>query len=337
MNRRFFDASVFVYCFLLIFSCLTGLYLDLTTFKAVGLLGLAWSIFAALVFIWVVERVYYFKKQAGATRQKKLPHQIINTMQRQRIYNQGIKAVRSYNSINLFILICGALYCGWMLWVAIHPEQHEGMARLKDMISGFFADEGLRPIAYFSFTPLLYAFVNIVDLLIVFIAFWMVQLYVYSNSQCWNIVWLALPLFFLSFFAMMGPGNLVHDLTMPVHIMKGYGWSNIEPLQSLGAIPDERLSYLQMRIYASGFAGATFFYLPGLVVALILIRNMFSKSLDKRLPFVGLFVLAIMLYVDIFYAAQPREFSLWLSGWCILGVVCIRERSGMRKIYRIHQ
>lgn len=337
MNKGFFDTSVFVYCLLLILSCLAGLYVDLTSFKAIGLVGLTWSIFSALVFLWVVERVYYFKQQTGLGRQKKLPHQILNSMQRQRIYNQGVKAVRSYNSTNFFILVCGALYGAWMFWVALHPLHHGSIAHLEDMINGFFADEGQKPIAYFAFAPILSALVNIAGLLIVFLVFWLVQLYVYSNSKCWNIVWLALVLFFLSFFAMIGADNMVHDLSMPVHILKGYGWSNIGVLQTLGAIPEGRLSYLQMRIYANGVAGATFFYLAGFFIMLILIRNMFSKSLDKRLPLVGLLVLAIMLYVDICYSFQPQTFSLWLSGWCVLGIACIRERSGVRKIYRIHQ
>lgn len=337
MNKHFYDVSFFAYCFLLVFSCMSGLFLDLSSPKLLGIVGLAWSALSLLVFLWVVERVYYFKKQVGKTGEPGLSHRILKSMSQQKFYNLGVKALRSFNAINFLIIICGALYCFWMFYLALSPPRVEPLLKLNELIADFFQGQGLAEPNIFWASPMISAWLNATILLILFLVFWLMQLYVYSNSQYWNIAWLALSLFFLSFFAMIGPGNSVNSLHIPDNIWIGYGWSNIDVLQALGIIPNERLSYFQMRFYASGITGVTFFYLPGLIVMFVLMRNMFSKSLDRRLPLIGLLVLLVLLYVDIGYNANIRQFSLWISGWCLLGCVSIRERSNIRRIYRIHQ
>lgn len=97
------------------------------------------------------------------------------------------------------------------------------------------------------------------------------------------------------------------------------------------------MSALQRRIYALGMPGAVLAYLPGTIVALVLLRNAFTKASPKIKVVAGLSVLCALLAADIFYPAGASAFGLHLAGWSALAFLSIRGRTDVRKIYRLYQ
>lgn len=337
MNKKFFDASIIIFCFLLIISTIGTFFANLASIKIIGLLGLAWSLLAFLMFLWLYERLYYYKKQIKPAKDNGLSHKLITSMQNQRIYNYGMKALRAHNPANFFILGSGVFYILWQIFEPAGTMQSAKLIQLHTIITDFFVDAELLESSSIEFLSILSIIQNSVIIGIVFFIYWLAQIYVYGSSRAESLFWLALSLFCVAFFLLI---SLNSGLSVPVitdDLLTGYQWHNLETLQKLGVIPQGNLSYFQLRLYAVGLSGALIFYIPGFIITLILIRNLFSRSLDKRMCFCGLMVLLVLLCTDLFYAANIKQFSLWVSGWCLLGVTSIRAKSGMRKIYKLHQ
>lgn len=336
-SKKFFDTSLFFFCLLLVCSCLSALFLDMQSLKILAFTGLLWSVLALLTTLWITERLYYFKRRIAGKNSAGLSHQILASMQEQRVYNYGMKAFRAYNPANLLIMVCGLMYILWLVWTSARPEASQALYQLNIFIEDFFRSENIDykdTMAFLSWQALLQ---NVMGVLIVFLIYWLSQIYVYGNSHAANIYWLALGLFFMSFFSLLGSSEFAGLPAIPESHWTGYNWSNIDVLRALQVIPSEPLSYFQLRIYAIGMAGVTLFYMPVVVIALYLVRNCFLKSIDRRIPLSGLGVLMVLLYVDLAMGADAKQFCLWASGFCLLGVCSIRERSDIRKIYRLHQ
>lgn len=336
MNGKFLDTSLFIFCAFLSLSSMNALFTNLNYEAGIGIMAIGWAVLGLSLLLWVIERVYYYKKQIKLAREDNLSEKLISSMQRQKVYNQGMKALRSLNVVTISVLLSGVLYVLYNFWVVFHSQPTQSLEQLDSMINAYYASQGMEYKVNNNFEALYNFVMECAILMVIMIVFWLSQLYVYANAAARNIIWLSLAIFFLSVFVLLQPGMRTDMLFIPSNIHNGYGWDNLAVLQAMDIIPDGKLSYFQQRYYALGMSGALLFYLPGLVLASSLIKNLFAKTVEKIYPALGLLVLIVLVYVDFMYTGNLRLFSIWLSGWSCLGILSIRNRSNSRKIYRIH-
>lgn len=336
MDGKFLDTSLFLFCALLSLSSMSALFTALSYEAGIGIMAIGWSILAVSLVLWVIERVYYYKKQIRQAHEDRLSDKLISSMQRQKVYNQGMKALRSLNSVTISVLLSGLLYIFYNFWVVFHSQPTQSLEQLDSLINAYYSSQGIDYKVNNNFEALYRFVMETAILMIIMIVFWLSQLYVYANATARNIIWLSLTIFFLSIFILVQPGMRTDTFIVPSNVHNGYGWYNLPVLQAMGIIPDGKLSYFQQRYYALGMSGALLFYLPGLILTVALIKNLFSKMVEKIYPALGLLVLIALVYVDFMYTGNLRLFSIWVSGWSCLGILSIRNRSNSRKIYRIH-
>ncbi len=324
---------------LLLLSCVSSLYPGGVDRSIMGFLGLFWALTGFMILLWLSERLYYYKKQLKHEKRDHLPAKLLETMERQKVYNAGVKALKSFNALNLCILCCGALYLIWAIWTCYNPQEDAAMQDLESTIISLFSlsedNSAKSSIHFFAYGDVI--MMNVMPIFIIGIIFWLAQLFVYSTQAGENLLIPALSIFALLFSLLVSTGAFIWDPIFPVMQWVGYGWGRAEILQGMQQIPADALSGISYRIYDTGVPGALLFYLPGVCVFMALLLQCLTRSGNHKRAYAGLAVLAVLLISDLFMRPDPRMFGLWMSGWAALGILSVHTRHGVRKIYRIYQ
>ncbi|MAE51182.1 MAG: hypothetical protein CMH27_05180 [Micavibrio sp.] len=336
MHKTFYDSAVYFYVCLLIGSCFAAFYPDASD-SMMAFVGVLWSLLVFGMLLWMLERLHYHNKFTYKLGKKRLPEHLLDKMKRQKVYSKGMRSLKSFSVVNWFLLVSLLIFFIWGLWVTHSPNMPESLYALNDRILYYFKSfENFDRDSYRFFSFMDVSVRNILPLFIVALAYWAGQVFAYSNRNGHIIMWLCISLFVISLLLFVLYYTPVYN-TFNLGVWGGYGWGRIDVLKALGVISSASQSSLQVRLYTLGLPGVFFLYLPALVVALIFIRNMFTKSTDRYKITLGLVILCVLFCIDAFYADDTAAFALWLSGWSCIAFLSIRGRTDVRKIYRIYQ
>jgi len=326
-----------MYMFLLVGCCLVTLY-PVFSPLTMAFIALLWGLLAAGMTLWMLERVQDYKKNATPPpRGGHLPESLIYKMRRQNSYSRGVRSTKAYSMHNFYLLIALLMFAAWGVGITLNPVTPPALLDLNDQIlSVFRMSDGFDPASYSFISVSDVLLRNTMPLLVLVLAFWLGQVFAYSTRAAEVLVWLCFSLFVMVstlLFVFAAPINK----PFPVDIWDGYGWGRSAVLQALEIIPSGDISALQRRLYALGMPGAILAYLPGVMMALVLLRNAFTKASPKIKVLAGFAVLCALLAADMFYPSGAAAFGLNLAGWSALAFLSIRGRTDVRKTYRLYQ
>lgn len=338
MNRYFFEQALYIYAALHIFSATLILITPESRFIT-GIISLLWALLSTALALWLWERLIFLARQTRDDN-RALPQKLLAGMDRQYIYNQGLHALKSLNSIVLYVFIGGLFYVSAALWSSFAPVVYPPLEKLNEQISAYLLTQGLAGYVqddYYFFFPV--AIQQIAPLVIIGLSFWMAQIFTYGARQGRMVLIVLLGIFAIVFLKLIwSASDLIIDTSrVPSQLWQGYGWGRIGILQALGAAPDTQLSAFQIRVFETGLSGALLSLLPACAAFLVLLRNVLAKEGQVPSGCLGFAVLLILAYADFYMAYNPDMLGLWLSGWSALSILCIYQKQGMRKIYRIYQ
>lgn len=335
-NRKFHDVVIMLFGALLFVSCFSGIVISQER-QLLGFLGLFWGLLGLMVLLWLCERLFYYKQQIKKPGGKLLSDTLLENMERQKIYNAGIQAMKSFNILSISIFGCGMAYIFWAIWMCYTPETQPALEGLDRRILAYFSlhnPEGVR-LVFLPYSEIMA--LHIMPLLIVGIVFWISQLLAYSNPAIEPVLIFAMGIFIAIFLYVAGGTGGAWLFYFPAVEWSGYGWGRASLLQAMGVLPEHAMSTLSHRLYATGITGVALFYLSGLCLVFVFLKQIFIRGVGNPRALSGLAVLFIMLGCDVFVPVERATPGLWIAGWSILGMLAAQSRHGVRKSYRLYQ
>lgn len=336
MKRKFLEKSIFVFATGLILTALMD-ELFPKSLKALGIAASFWTFMAIFILIWLEERLYQVKTNHADTAAP-LSYKLVDDMDRQAVYDQGIFALKAVNLLTLLIISAGAFYFIAGAYASLNPHPSGALIQLDHLIGDYlrFQNAGF-PERWLSLIFTIMA--QSVPLVITGLAFWMCQVYAYGTNLQRPLLYFCGLVFIIHLLFKISNAEWIglQGLMLPPQLNGGYGWNQIELLQDLGVIKTANLSAYQLRFYEAGLLASILFYMPALIMAGHFIM-MFWRSANVRVMAVlGLLLLGIMFICDTMISLNAHGFMSSLNVWCCLSLLSVTRKYGVRKVYHLYQ
>lgn len=331
---------------LVVYTILMGISLYLfsqgaPSLRETGFLLLGWSILAGYVFLWLMNRYDQLTKQADPKHAhgKMLPTHLLRNMHSRQSFDSGIRALKTYNSrLALFAFMFG-LYLFWgalLVFIATRPEPLIGV---QTHIQEFFIQSqmsGLSP-SWAIWPPAFDFLIQAAHISILALIFWMSRILVNTSRMGRYLPWGMMGVFIL--LCMIFSPYFKFAQTMNIEDIPwiGYGWGQYDFMSQMGVADHSALSGYRIRQLENGHAGAFIFGAFIFFIFIMGLRNLFHTSVSRPAGFTVILVLAALAVIDIYLAARPEYFALYLSGFSVIAGLSVQNRTKMRKHHTLYQ
>lgn len=334
--RRYDFPAPLAFMALLGCSCAAALFgLPL---KGFALMGVFWAGFGLVRALWMVETAFLLEDVDQKQRSMVLPWVILSGMGLRSRMDTGFRAMGFVDRVLVVVLLLGALYLCWMIFVCLNPDLPDGLQLAVVRARDFFArDLNMRPEAFLDAGYVL-MLTQAMKVLMVGASLCLARSYTLSTEKSLSLIVLCGALFTVILgFVLLGGGPAEGPMAMLGH-WRGYGVGVLARAMDMTLV--ETLSYSGFFIRSAelGTGGNVFLGMAVAMVAVSLMKNMFQPAPKRFYALGALCVLAALVGLDLFWTYGRASFSLALSGWALIGVLWqLSYSSRSSKRYRIHQ
>lgn len=309
-----------------------------------GVLLILWSIVAGYSLLWLMNRYQQYQRDYSADKGRgrfiNLPTQLIYSMHSRETFDSGVRALKT---IEPAYAVQALLMFGYILWGYVMVFAHTTMPDLTTLnshINEFFMRMGSagfdhKSYDYNSVFMQLYC-ENLSRLLVIIMVFSIARILSVSSAIGRFLPWLSVASFIVCFMLFIPDLKFAANIIINEYNILGYGWGSIELFQSMSLISRDSHSGFVIRLYENGLGGCACMVFLICILFGLIGRNFFHKTLPTGYAIVSLFILATMVFIDIFVAHKPEYMALSLSGFSAIAGLSVQRNLKLRKRHTLY-
>ncbi len=300
-----------------------------------GVLLLGWSGFLLLRVLWLGDVVRFTSLVIRKKQKESLPVSLLREMNHKKMSKQVKDGLRPFNVLNMALFMLAGGYVIWMVMSALNPIIDTQYLELMREIHLYFSGHNLKAMDMMNINSMVS---KIPAVLMTMFCFFLSQSYSNNRSEYKVVLKITAALFVFYLMSMIWSMQI-----MPIDMgsyrvsWHGYGSGHTNTLLSIGLLPDQQYSSMQLRLLSLGLPAALLLYGIGLLIGLSFILSLVRLHHQQSLyAGLGLVVLTMMLAVDNFVAHDPQLCCFWFISWSLLACLQVFARKRGQRIYRMH-